>query len=75
MMLHVESRPVAHGDMEPLAFLLGGRRLEVLQILDRWIASDHSYYKVEANDRATYILRFTPSKRQWELTLFSASKD
>ena len=72
MLLHVESRPGLHGDLEPMAFQLGGERIEVLQILDRWIASDHSYFKVEASDHALYILRFTPAQRQWELTLFQA---
>lgn len=72
MILHVESRAGPHGDREPLAFHLGQRRLDVLQILDRWIASDHSYFKIEATDRATYILRYSPSAREWELTLFQA---
>lgn len=75
MLLHVESCTGLHGDMEPLAFLLGGRRIEVLQIVDRWIARDHSYFKIEASDRGLYILRFTPAERQWELTLFQAPAD
>lgn len=72
MLLHVESRPGPYGDMEPVAFLLGNQRIEVLQIVDRWIARDHSYFKVHASDRGLYILRFTPSERQWELTLFQS---
>jgi hypothetical protein len=58
--------------MEPQAFLLGGERISVLQIIDRWIAQDHSYYKVAASDHARYILRYTPALQQWELTLFQA---
>lgn len=72
MLLHVEGRPGPHGDIEPVAFLLGGRRVCVLQILDRWIALDHSYFKIEASDRGLYILRFSMPERQWELTLFQA---
>lgn len=72
MLEHVESRPGLHGDMEPQAFQLGERRIDVLEIVDRWIAADHSYFKVEASDRGLYILRFTPAERQWELTLFQA---
>ncbi len=72
MLLHVESRPGLHGDIEPTAFQLGGQRIEVLQIIDRWIAIDHSYFKIEASDRGLYILRFTAAERQWELTLFQA---
>lgn len=75
MLLHVESCAGLYGDMEPLAFLLGDQRIEVLQIVDRWIARDHSYFKIEASDRGLYILRFTPAERQWELTLFQAPVD
>jgi hypothetical protein len=72
MDLHVESRPGPQGDLEPTCFVLGGRTIKVLQIIDRWIASTHSYFKVEAEDAGIYILRFTPDERHWELTLFQA---
>lgn len=73
MLLQVESRPGLHGDVEPVAFLLGSKRIEVLQILDRWIGSDHSYFKVDASDGGLYILRL--SGGQWELTLFQAPQN
>lgn len=72
MHLHVESRPGIHGDPEPWAFMLGSRRIEVVNILDRWIARDHSYFKVDGSDNSLYILRYTPDPPQWELTLFQA---
>lgn len=72
ILLHVESRVGANGDMEPFAFLLGERRLDVVHVLDRWIGDDCSYYKIQASDLAMYILRFTLSQRKWELTLFQA---
>lgn len=59
--------------MEPLAFMLGGLRIEVLQITDRWIAEDHSYFRLDASDHSMYILRYTPRFREWELTLFHAN--
>jgi hypothetical protein len=74
MILHVESRSGLHGDMEPHAFMLGRQRIEVLQIIDRWIAERHSYFKIEASDHGMYILRYTPPSREWELTLFQASE-
>jgi hypothetical protein len=72
MDLHVESRPGLQGDLEPTAFELGGKLIKVVQIIDRWIASDHSYFKIEAEDSGIYILRFTPEEKHWELTLFQA---
>ncbi|OWW19935.1 hypothetical protein AYR66_10905 [Noviherbaspirillum denitrificans] len=72
MLLHVETRPGLHGDKEPVAFMLGNTRVEVAEILDRWIGSDHSYFRICASDHATYILRHEPLLNQWELTLFKA---
>lgn len=72
MILDVETTAGPHGDPEPLAFRLGGRRVCVEQILDRWIASDHSYFKLHA-DGATWILRHDSVRREWELTLFRSS--
>ena len=72
MDLHVESRPGCHGDPEPTAFELGGQVVKVRQVIDRWIASDHSYFKIEADDSGIYILRFTPDERHWEMTLFQS---
>jgi hypothetical protein len=72
MLLQVESRVGLYGDPEPLAFLLGSHRVEVVQIVDRWIASDHSYFKVDGSDGGRYILRFNGPDETWELTLFQA---
>lgn len=72
MILNVESRAGLHGDPEPIAFMLGGSRLDVLDIADRWYGEDYSYFKIAASDGATYILRYTAPAQQWELTLFQA---
>ncbi|MDB5771774.1 MAG: hypothetical protein V7606_5042 [Burkholderiales bacterium] len=72
MNLHVESSIDTHGDVQPRAFLLGSQHIEVLQIIDRWLAFDYGYFKVAADDGGTYILRHDDLSDQWELTLFSA---
>jgi hypothetical protein len=72
MILQVESCAGLHGDLEPLAFLLGGQRIDVVEIVDRWIGAEHSYFRVAASDHCMYILRYTLPLRQWELTLFQA---
>ncbi|KIF81597.1 hypothetical protein [Noviherbaspirillum autotrophicum] len=72
MFLDVETRPGLHGDKEPVAFMLGDKRIEVVEILDRWIGGDHSYFKIQTSDQATYILRFEPLLNRWQLTLFKA---
>jgi len=73
MILQVESRPGLHGDREPFAFHFGGRRVEVLQIADRWLSEECSYFKVNTNEDSVCILRYTPASFDWELTMYQAS--
>jgi hypothetical protein len=75
MKLQVESSIGLHGDVEPRAFLLGIRRIEVLQIVDRWLATDYGYFKIEASDGSTCILCHDDLSDDWELTLFQAASD
>jgi hypothetical protein len=44
--------------------------LAVVEILDRWIAPDHRYFKILADDGGTYILRHDPVAWQWALTFY-----
>jgi hypothetical protein len=75
MHLQVESDVDAHGDPVPRAFHLGVRRIEVREIVDRWLASDYGYFKLLADDGCTYILRHDDPTNEWELTLFQSSPD
>lgn len=72
MILHVECDRGAHGSPEPIAFHLGGLRLEVLRIVDRWPSNEYSYFKVEAADASICILRHWHARQEWELTLYQA---
>ena len=67
MKLTVECYAGYRGDEEPRAFALGERRLEVKEILDRWLAPDHRYFKVAASDGDTYILRHDDATGNWTL--------
>lgn len=69
MRIEVDAVPgtAAH---EPRSFLLGSRRIDVVEILDRWLSSAHSYFKVRTDDGALYILRHDLPTGQWEMTLF-----
>ena len=68
--LRVECYAGHRGEEEPRAFYLGERRVQVAEVLDRWLAPDHCYFKVRADDGATYILRHEHAGDRWELTLF-----
>ncbi len=70
-----ELRVVCHagyrGDETPQRFYLGERAVEVLEVLDRWIAPDHRYFKCHGSDGDLYILRHDTVRDLWELTMFA----
>jgi hypothetical protein len=72
MNLKVESFAPPFRDEEPRAFFLGQQRIDVVEIVDRWLAPDYGYFKVLADDGARYILRHDLPSHSWELTLFEA---
>ena len=58
------------GEETPRRFRLGTRRIAVRDLLDRWLAPDHRYFKVLGDDGGTYILRHDPVNDRWEVTFF-----
>lgn len=72
MGIRVECYAGYRGEQEPRAFHLGERRIEVKAILDRWLAPDHRYFKVQGDDGNTYILRHDEASGEWEMTMYSA---
>jgi len=66
--VHVECYAGHRGEETPVRVRLGDRVLEVAEVIDRWLASDHRYFKVRA-DGDIYILR-NDITADWELTLF-----
>jgi hypothetical protein len=47
----------------------------VSAVLDRWLAPDHRYFKVEGDDGGTYILRHDVASGRWEMTMFDRRKE
>ena len=75
MRICVHCHAGARGEDLPSAFHLGGRRLPVVAILDRWTDSTHRYYEVMVDDGRRFVLRFEPGLRNWELAaVFAAGK-
>jgi len=54
----------------PVRFFLGKTKVEVAEIIDRWIGQDHRYFKVKGDDGARYILRHDSISDIWEMTLY-----
>ncbi len=70
MKLRVECYAGYRGEQEPRAFSLGERRLQVVSLLDRWLAPEYRYFKVAASDGNTYILRHDEARDGWDLGAF-----
>ena len=72
--LKVECYAGYKANQRPLAFFLGKRRLQVQKIIDQWYGSDHTYFKILAEDDNTYILRYSEKEDRWELVFFKDGK-
>ena len=62
------------GDERPLRFFVGERMLEVKSIVDRWYGPTEKYFRVEADDGNTYILRHDEGQDQWLIQVYSTGK-
>jgi len=67
MKICVHSNRGPRGEETPCAFYLGGRRLAVLAVLERWSDATHSYYEVMVDDGRRFVLSLQPGMRSWEL--------
>ncbi len=70
MQIDVECYAGHRGEETPERFFLGRREVAVTEVLDRWLAPEHRYFKVEGGDAAVYILRHDVPSGRWELTMF-----
>jgi hypothetical protein len=60
------------GEETPANFVIGSRRVEVVEVIDRWLAPNHRYFKLRGNDGGVYILRHDALTNDWALTLFNS---
>jgi len=54
----------------PTSFVLGDHSYQVEEILDQWYGPDAIYFKVRANDRNVYILKYDSVAEEWSLESF-----
>jgi hypothetical protein len=70
MDFRVECYAGHRGEESPRVLWLDDRRVDIIEIVDRWLAPDHRYFKVRGEDGDLYIVRHHPSNDAWELTMF-----
>src|SRR6185312_4053798 len=71
MRIDVECYAGYRAEETPRAVLLGERRVEVIDVVDRWLAPDHRYFKLRGDDGALYIIRYDSERDEWELAVYS----
>ena len=70
MRIRVECYAGYRGEETPRRFWLGAKKIEVQDVLDRWMSPDHRYFKVLGHDKAVYILRHDAVSWDWDLTFY-----
>ena len=73
MQIRVDCYAGYRGEETPRFIKLADNKIEVIQVLDRWLAPDHRYFKLLGDDEATYIIRNDSVSGQWELVLYRAA--
>ena len=73
MKICVHSNRGPRGEETPCAFYLGGRRLPVLAVLERWNDATHAFYEVMVDDGRRFVLSLQPGTRNWELAAVFAA--
>jgi len=51
----------------PIYFVLEGRRLQVIEILDRWYGLEDDWFKILADDGRIYLIKWNRSLDTWLL--------
>ena len=58
------------GEQEPRELEMGGNKIVVASILDRWLSPDHRYFKIMGSDECRYIIRHDEYTQLWELVYY-----
>ena len=70
MQIRVDCYAGYRGEETPRAIILADHKIDVVEVVDRWLAPDHRYFKVRGDDGATYIIRHDSVSGQWELVFY-----
>jgi len=62
------------GEETPKKVFLGDAIIQVVEVLDCWLAPDHRYFKCKGDDGGVYIIRHDVASGHWELVYFSLTE-
>lgn len=67
---HVECYSGYKANERPLSFSLDRRKYIVEELIDQWYGEDYTYFKVRADDKNIYILKYDELNDVWSLASF-----
>ena len=73
MQIRVNCYAGYRGEETPRYIKMADHTIEVIEVMDRWLAPDHRYFKLLGDDGATYIIRHDSLSEQWELVFYQAA--
>ena len=74
MHIQVECYAGYRGEETPRYIRMANNKIEVREILDRWLSTDHRYFKVLGSDDAIYIIRHDAEAWRWELVFYQSAE-
>ncbi len=74
MHIQVECYDGYRGEETPRCIRMATYKIEVREIVDRWLSPDHRYFKILGSDDATYIIRHDTATWQWELIFYQSAE-
>lgn len=74
MHIQVDCYAGYRGEETPRRIRMATYKIDVKEVLDRWLAPDHRYFKVIGDDEATYIIRHDTVKWEWELVFYRSAE-
>ncbi|MBI2360149.1 MAG: hypothetical protein HYV04_14840 [Deltaproteobacteria bacterium] len=67
MHIRVDCYAGFRGEETPRSFYLGEKKLEILEVISRWVEPDYRWFKVRGDDSGVYALRQDIRSGNWAL--------
>jgi hypothetical protein len=74
MKIEVECETGHQGEATPHQLVFNHHSVAVIEVIDRWLAPEHRYFKVKGSDGALYIVRHDVPADRWQLILFERER-
>jgi len=74
MHIQVECYAGYRGEETPRFIKMATYKIEVKEVVDRWLSPEHRYFKIIGSDDATYIIRHDTDTWQWELVFYQSAE-